>query len=71
VKWRSTGPGGDAVKGRIGGVQAPLPLRCVASLLHVNPGQYAAGHMASASQDHSQRRKRLTVAECCKDAVAV
>jgi hypothetical protein len=32
---------------------SPLP-RHVAGLLPVNPGQYAAGHIALASQDHSQ-----------------
>jgi ATP-dependent DNA helicase PIF1 len=43
----------------IGRVQTPLPPgpplpRYVAGLLPVNLGQYAAGHMALASQDHSQ-----------------
>jgi hypothetical protein len=37
---------GDTV---IGEVQAPPPLRYVASLLPVNPGQYAAGHITLAS----------------------
>ena len=37
-----------------GGVQAPPPLRYVPGLLPVDPGQYAAGHMALASQNHSQ-----------------
>jgi hypothetical protein len=38
----------------IGGVQAPPSLRYVVSLLPVYLSQYAAGHMALASQDHSQ-----------------